>query len=202
MRFRRMAVGGFLMTLALVSVTAAQFRPGFGGANRTDPVVLLNDPQVRKELGISDEQAEKMPAAIFEAVTKVLDAKQVKRLREIQLQQMGSRALLDAKVQGDLKFTDSQKESVKTILDDAAKDITTLTKEFGKGGDFKGMGEKIAAIRKESNEKAMEVLNADQRRTYTSMLGEEFKFEAPKGFGKGGFGKGKDKGKTKDKDKE
>jgi len=114
MRFHCKAVAGLLVALTVASMSLAQFQ--FGGRGGSDLMTLLNNPQIRKELGISDEQTEKIPDAVFDALSKVLDAKQAKRLREIQLQQKGDRALLDTKLQAALKMTDSQKESVATIL--------------------------------------------------------------------------------------
>src|SRR5947209_3426954 len=78
---------------------------GFGPAN-TDPASLLARPDVRKELNLTDEQLQKVPDAVLKALGEVLNPEQLKRLKEIDLQVRGFRALGDAKVQAALKMND------------------------------------------------------------------------------------------------
>jgi hypothetical protein len=155
---------------------------GFGG--NQDAYTLLRLEQVKKELGVTDEQMAKVPAAVLKALGTVLDEKQMMRLRQIELQQRGTQALLDTHVQAELKITPEQSGNIKTILTDSNKEIAEFIKENG----FQGSQEKIAEIRKETTEKVQSVLTADQRREYKQMLGAEFKLDM-KGFGgKGGKG--------------
>jgi hypothetical protein len=155
---------------------------GFGGAQ--DAYTLLRLEQVKKELSVTDEQMAKVPAAVLKALGTVLDEKQMTRLRQIELQQRGTQALLDTHVQAELKITPEQGGNIKTILTDSNKEIAEFIKENG----FQGSQEKIAEIRKETTEKVQSVLTADQRREYKQMLGAEFKLDM-KGFGgKGGKG--------------
>src|SRR6266487_1661330 len=81
--------------------------PGFGN----DPLSLLQNESVKKELHLTDDQSAKLPDAVLKALVNVLDAKQLKRLKEIELQQRGSAALADAGVQKDLKLSESQSRS-------------------------------------------------------------------------------------------
>lgn len=180
----------------VVSLGSGQERGGFGGLGGapSDPVSLLRNPSVKKELGLSDEQFAKVPDAVLKALSEVLDEKQMKRLRQIELQQRGTRALADAKVQKELKISDEQRGNIKTILEDSGKEIGELFKS-AKGGDFQGMREKMTALRKETNEKIEKVLTSDQRKAWKQLLGEEFKLERP-GFGPGGGGDFKKKRKS------
>ncbi|MBI3411829.1 MAG: hypothetical protein HY040_26150 [Planctomycetes bacterium] len=162
--------------------------PGFGN----DPLSLLQNDSVKKELNMTDEQSAKLPDAVLKAVANVLDGKQLKRLKEIELQQRGSAALADAGVQKDLKLSEGQSKSIKTILEDSGKQRQELFNEAkGGGGGFQGMREKFQALQKETNEKIQEVLSTEQRRAWKELLGDEFKIERP-GFG-GEFKKGKRK---------
>jgi hypothetical protein len=160
---------------------------GFGGGGKVDPYQLLFRDDVKKELDLSTEQSEKLPAAVMKAVGEVLNDKQMKRLRQIELQKKDTAALRDTKVRSELKITDSQVKSIDQIFDDSRKELADLAKE---GGFGKGSFEKIQGINKETKEKLMGVLTADQKKAWKGMLGEEFKFEQPKGFG---FGKKDDK---------
>src|SRR5438309_1706782 len=94
------------------------FLPGGAGA---DPLGLLRNESVKKELNLSEEQAAKIPDAVMKALGEVLDVKQLKRLREIELQQRGPTALADARVQKDLKLSSEQANSVKTIIEDSRR---------------------------------------------------------------------------------
>ena len=99
-------------------------------------------------------------------------------------------SLKDATVQSTLKLSTEQKENINTIIDESQKGIAELFKEAA-GGNFQGMQEKMAALRKETNEKVLDVLNGDQKKTWTAMLGEEFKMPTFGGFKKFDFKKKK-----------
>jgi len=173
------------------------FGGAFGGGGNTDPATLLRRADVRKELKLTDEQLERVPDAVLKALAEVLNPEQMKRLRQIDLQVKGYRALKDSKVQMALKMSAGQKDSLTTILDDSDKEIKELRKE-AQGGNFQGMREKLTTLQKETKEKALGILNADQKKTWQELTGEEFKME----FQGGGFGgkAGKGKGKKANND--
>jgi hypothetical protein len=125
----------------------------------------------------------------MKAVATVLNDKQMKRFRQIELQVQGPQAFVkDESLRKDLNLTSSQVKNIEEILADARKEIQELFKE---GGFGKGMGEKMQGINKEAKEKVMNVLTADQKRNYEKLIGDEFKFQ------KGGFGgRGKKKADT------
>ena len=167
---------------------------GFGGKGAAmDAATLIKLDQVKKELGVTEEQVEKIPSALLKALSSVLDEKQMTRLRQIELQQRGTQAFLEAQVQKELKITPEQSGNIKTILDDNRKELAEILQE-AKGGGFQGLQEKMASLTKETNEKVQGVLTADQRRAYKQMLGDEFKLDMQKG----GFGGGKGKKNKKD----
>jgi hypothetical protein len=192
---RTLAVLSMVLAVSLVSgQQPGGFRGlggGFGGQGAQDAVTLLNLDQVKKELGVTDAQMEKVPAAVMQALSTVLDQKQLTRLRQIELQRKGSQAFADALVQKELKFSAEQSGNVKTILEDSRKEIAEAMKDAQGGGGFGGLQEKMTSIRKETDEKIQAVLSSDQRKTFKQMLGDEFKLETKGGFG--GFGKGKKK---------
>jgi hypothetical protein len=168
---------------------------GFGGP--LDAASLVKRDDVKKELSITEEQIDKIPAAILKGLSGVLDDKQMTRLRQIELQQRGTQAFLDTSVQKELKITPEQTGHIKTILSDSVKERQEIMAELkgGGGGGFAGIQEKLTALTKETTEKVQGVLTADQRRAYKQLLGEEFKLEQPKGFGGGGKGGKGGKGK-------
>jgi len=181
--------GAFLFVSLLGGQQPGGGRIQFGGFGN-DPLSLLQNESVKKELHLTDDQSAKIPDAVLKALASVLDGKQLKRLKEIELQQRGMSALAEAGVQKDLKLSDSQSQSIKTILEDSRKQRQELMNE-AKGGGGQGMREKFQALQKETNEKLQEVLTTEQRRGWKELLGDEFKIERP-GFG-GDFKKGKRK---------
>ena len=96
--------------------------------------------------------------------------------------------ITDPSVVTALKLNDDQQSRIKEITAESAKEMREAFAGGG-GGDFKGRAEKIATMRKESLDKAQEALSADQKKTWTAMIGEPFKLE--QNFGGGDFGKKK-----------
>ncbi len=190
---------GLLLTVSIVILMSVAWvegqqgdkkKGGFGGGGgQQSPLNVLNRADVKKELAITDEQLEKLPAEVLVAISKVLSEKQFKRFKQLELQQRGNNAFKDAAVQKALNITDEQKKSVNTILDGSAKEIADLGfGGFGKGG---GNQDKIAGIRKDAKEKINGILTKQQRSDWSDMVGEPFTFTQPTFPGFGGIGKDK-----------
>jgi len=185
MRKMTIAFGLFVGALGLAGVASGQIRLGGGQGAGRDPVQLLSNASVKKELELTDEQAQALPEAVLKALSGVLSEKQFKRFKQIELQQRGTGAFVDTKVQEALKLNDAQKDSIKTIVEESRKEMF----EFLQGGGFgKGAGEKIEGAKKEAMEKVAGVLSSDQKKSWREMTGDSFKVEMP-AFG--GFGKKK-----------
>jgi hypothetical protein len=168
----------------LAGPAAAQFGPPGGGPFGT--LFLLQNKQVQKELGLSEEDAAKIPDAVMEALAKTLKPEQLKRLKEINLQQRGNSAFNDAKVQKALSFTDEQKEKVSGILKDADKERREMFAALRQGGgDFQEMRKKMTELNEGVTKKIQEILTDDQKDKWKDMIGKPFKFERPR-FGRGG----------------
>jgi hypothetical protein len=208
--------GGAVLLMAVALVDGQQPQPkgggfgGFGGFGTPAPgassLNLLNNKDVKKELDLTDEQLTKLPDEVLVAISKVLNEKQYKRFKQIELQQRGNRAFGDTKVQTALKINEEQKKNIASILEDANKELAEAAPKFGGfggkggGGGFgKGNAEKIEKINADAKDKILAVLTKQQRKEWREMVGEEFKMTTPAfgGFG-GGFGK-KDAKKDTDK---
>jgi Spy/CpxP family protein refolding chaperone len=109
----------------------------------------------------------------LKAVGDILTKDQLKRLKQIELQSEGTRAFTRAEVVKALSLTDEEKDKIKEINDDVAKQMQDL-RGGGGGGNRGGNMEKIQALRKESMEKLMGVLTADQKKTWKDMTGDPF----------------------------
>jgi hypothetical protein len=134
-----------------------------------------------------EERREKMVSlnkTISEETVKALDGilkpDQIKRLKQIELQQRGEQALTDSEVQSQLKLTSDQKEKIKTIAADAAAERRELFQPGG-GGDPQEAQKKMATLRKATMERISAVLTADQKQTWKEMTGQPFEVQMQRG---------------------
>jgi hypothetical protein len=185
--------GFFALEVALgqIPMQLGQLGGLMGKDAKTDPLTLLHNASVKKELRLSEDQAVKVDAAVWDALAKVLDSDQLKRLKQIDLQQRDYLAFGDTSLQATLKLTKDQKDSIKTILADADKELTSLMENlkgaFGVGGiaggakgGFQGTFNRLISIRKETRERCTEVLTNEQKRMWEELVGDEFRMELPK----------------------
>lgn len=202
-----------LALLILAGTAAAQFGPFAGGFGKA---ALLGNPDVQKELNLTEDQLTKVREVgqqvrekqkeafgklkdlpedqrrdkameIFKSITTetdkalagVLKPEQAKRLRQLELQQRGAQAFADAEIQKEMKLTDEQKEKIKTIGEDAAKEAKDIFQ--GAQGDFQTAMTKMQTLRKETLEKVVALLTADQKKAWKDLTGApfEFKFRPP-----------------------
>jgi hypothetical protein len=119
-----------------------------------------------------------LPAAAVKALSEILDASQLKRLRQIFLQQKGNSAFLEADVKKELSITDDQAAKIKTALDTLAKEQAAM---FESGGfDF----DKMQELQKTATDTVQGVLTSTQKTAWAKLIGEPFQLKGGKGFGK------------------
>jgi Spy/CpxP family protein refolding chaperone len=182
-------------------------RPGGGGGFGGGPMFLLGQPSVQKELKLSDEQIKKikdlsdkqreamqgvarderrakmqeLAKANNKAIGEILKPEQMKRAKQLALQQQGTRALSNPEVAKALKLTDDQQEKIKDIQAKAREAAGT-----GQRGDrSEEATKKRAEARKATTEKVMGVLTPEQKTTLKDLQGEPFKFEPRTRGGRG-----------------
>jgi hypothetical protein len=178
-----------------VSPALAQQRGGGGFGGGT--LFLLTQKSVREELKLSDEQVKKVTElqekqresfqglrdlsqeerrtkmqeavkAQSEAIAKILQPQQLKRVKQIALQQAGARAVNDEEVAKTLKVTDEQKEKIREIQRESFEKLREL-------GFDEDKAKEREALQKETNGKMMAVLSSEQQAKLKEMQGEPFK---------------------------
>jgi len=128
----------------------------------------------------SEKMAEIVRTMISETnkgLADVLKPEQMKRYRQIQLQQLGLRAFTEPEVQSKLKLTDDQVGQIRRINADSQSQRRELLQGGGGGGTREEMRKKEATLGKEGMDKALAVLSADQKQAWTDMTGEPFEVQ-------------------------
>lgn len=169
---------------------------GFGGGT----TFLLQQESVQKELKLSEDQIKKIKElsdkqresfrglrdlseeerrtkmaearkANEKAVAEILKPEQVKRVKQISLQQQGARALSNPEVAKALNLSSEQTDKIKKIQEEARAGR-------GQPGDrSEEARKKREEARKATNEKLMNVLTAEQKTKLKELTGEPFKGE-------------------------
>ena len=149
MTWNRLAV----LAVTLIAVAPVLAQPGGGfGRGGIDLPGLLQNKSVLDELKLTEEQTAKVKDLVESIRTKVreasakiaeetikgdkvLTAGQLKRLLQIEVQQLGVNALAKASIQKELGLSDAQVSKIKGEMEGMTKSLTDLRKEIGK--DFK-----------------------------------------------------------------
>jgi Spy/CpxP family protein refolding chaperone len=116
-------------------------------------------------------------------MTKLMDdtlkPDQVKRIKQIELQVAGTRALAsNAEVQKTLKLSESQIGEIKAINEEAQKDKQELFKSAGMDREkFKEVQAKSKEIDKDASEKSISKLSPEQKKQWIDMTGPKFELK-------------------------
>jgi hypothetical protein len=193
MRRHCKVIAAITVALLLGAPALAQFRGG-GGILATNASVQkelkLTDEQVEKVktaakdllTSLKDsfpgkdataeqraEFAKKSSEVRNKVLAGILKPAQMKRLRQIELQQSGP---TDADSQKELGLSDEQKTKIKEIADKSREERRDLGKGFK--DNPKETQEKMAKLTKDTTEKELAVLTDAQKKQWKEMTGEPF----------------------------
>jgi Spy/CpxP family protein refolding chaperone len=194
-----LAVTGLVLSLAVASAPAQEKCSGCPAAHRHGPpaLLLLSRKAIREDLKLTDEQNQRVRAALVKQITAFIDAtdlpkeeraqklpelrqqgnriaaeiltpEQVARLRQIRLQVQGPRAFLNPEMVQKLSITDAQREKIIGTFKAAKKDFVAL---FQDGANREDMGPKLAELRRHLTEQALSMLTEEQRARWKDMTG-------------------------------
>ncbi len=122
-----------------------------------------------KELG---EYRPKVHEKLAAFLRKTLKEDQLKRLRQIGLQQEGAFALGQPEVGKELKLTDEQRKQFTAVVQDMQKKIEPLIKEAQSGGNPEEIRPKAMKIRKDHEGTIEALLTDEQKKQWKEMLGK------------------------------
>jgi len=137
--------------------------------------------------------AEQQDLSAERSLPWILDAEQMKRLKQIYFQQRGHSAWNDPEVAEELKITREQKDELKALQDKQQKEMRELFRpNFGANPDPAQppiTREQIEELRKTQEAQINGVLKPEQHEIWVQMLGAPFKGSIdPQPRGGGGFG--------------
>jgi hypothetical protein len=115
----------------------------------------------------------------LKAVGDILKPEQIKRLKQIDVQQAGAQAFTRADVVKALSLKDDQKDKIKTIAADMTKALADLRAAGGGAAGRAANQEKITALRKETMDKVVGLLTDDQKKAFKEMTGDAFELVRP-----------------------
>lgn len=142
------------------------------------------------------KEGEARAAETQKQIAAILKPEQLKRLKQIQLQQEGPAALRRPEVAEALGLSKDQLDQLEKIADESREKMQELFRA-GREADkqaqqprrFPESREKFQEIRKDSEKRSMGVLTAEQKKKLGEMLGEPFELDRSRLFGgRGGFG--------------
>jgi Spy/CpxP family protein refolding chaperone len=172
--------------------TRAQMRELFQGGQDLSP------EERREQFEKNREKMTEITKATQTKLNTILLPNQVERLKQLNLQLSGLRALDNEEVAKALNITDDQKSKLTAVREEGGEKMREL---FQGGQDlspderreqFEKNREKMTELRKEQEEKTLAVLTPEQKEQFEKMKGEKFEFPEEMtrfgGFGGRGFG--------------
>ena len=148
----------------------------------------LSEEQRRERFQEMQQDAAKRAEEMRKEVAGILKPEQLKRLRQIELQQQGAAALMRPEVAENLGLTADQKEKLEQI----GRSSREKMQELFQGGrerseEQRGQArEKVQQLRQEGEKEAMAVLTAEQKEKLRDMMGKPFELDRTQMFGRGG----------------
>lgn len=114
-------------------------------------------------------------------VVEILDPAQRKRLRELELQQEGPRALLDPAFAAELRLSNTQNAKLRTLVSKERDKLRELASaqpanQEPSPEERAKITKQVEEIRKETDAELLKVLSAEQRTRFTVLQGQPFKF--------------------------
>jgi hypothetical protein len=138
--------------------------------------------KMQKEMDAYFEKSRKFNTKTYEEINQgildLLKPEQVKRLRQISVQQQGVAALTSADVQKKLQLTADQKKDMRAINDTLQTEISKAYLDVrGDAQKFGAVQKKVATLNKEALEKMVAKLTTEQKKTWKDLVGAPFELK-------------------------
>jgi preprotein translocase subunit SecD len=121
-----------------------------------------------------EEHRKKAREKLAALLKEVLQPEQLKRSRQVTLQQEGSFALGQEDVRKELNITQEQVEKFMGVVKDLQKKVEPLIKEAQAGGKPEEIRPKVEQLRKDHGKKLEAILTDAQQKQWKELLGPPF----------------------------
>jgi hypothetical protein len=125
----------------------------------------------------ADKRWRELLAESEKAAAAILSPPQLKRFRQIRLQQVGAVALADPKLADQLKLTEDQRKAVKAIAQDREAKARAVVADPDLAN--REVAAKISELTRAADAEVRKRLTADQRAKWEEMIGEPFRWPRP-----------------------
>jgi hypothetical protein len=159
----------------------ARRREMFRGQRFEDLRMLSHEERVRRFQEMRERGA-KLDAEQGQRLSAILDGRQLARLRELQIQQMGARALATKDVRDALRLTADQRERIDGVLQAEGDQMrATFMGGFPGGGpptpeQVQAARTKMAELWAATDARLLGILTDSQKKQFEQMKGAPFKF--------------------------
>ncbi|MFN3650681.1 MAG: Spy/CpxP family protein refolding chaperone [Armatimonadota bacterium] len=141
------------------------------------------------------QKMQELQAQQEKQVIEILEPAQVKRYKQLQIQQAGPRGLVRPEVAQQLKLTPSQTQSIEAAVRGEQESMRSMFESARSNGGgpeaFQGLREKMQQLRGETDKKILAVLTDAQKKQFDELKGAPFTFPEPRFGGRGGPGGGR-----------
>jgi hypothetical protein len=131
----------------------------------------LQPEERAREIPIYRQKAHERLAAFLKAT---LTVEQLRRLRQLELQEGGAFALGQPDVMADLAVTDEQRMRFQTLVQEMQRTLEPVIQTAQAGGDPAAIQPKVMTIRQEYAARIESILTAHQKDRWREMLGAPF----------------------------
>ena len=104
----------------------------------------------------------------------VLQPTQQQRIAQIELHRLGTASLLHDDVSARLKYSDSQRQKIKELIDKTQTEVTAIEKEVSAGKPREPLEKKFSELKTEELKQLQSLLQAEQRTAWNEVLGASF----------------------------
>jgi hypothetical protein len=136
----------------------------------------IKDPKEREKR--RQELMAKAAQTGADDLAKILTAAQMKRLKQIALQQGDVYVFSEPGVVKALDLTTAQQQQITTITAEGTAKLRELRSKWEDNASLEVMRDRTAPLRKKAVDQAVAILSADQKQIWKEMTGEPFDFKA------------------------
>jgi hypothetical protein len=124
------------------------------------------------------EVMETVSKQTLEGMKDSLKPQQLRRLKQIELQQRGLAALSSPEADKILHLTDTQKSQIKKISESAAKEASEIVQSDSRESSFQEKLKKLAAAQQRAMDKGLAVLSGTQKTAWKELTGAPFEVKS------------------------